>query len=71
MEGAPPIFTSATRIITDLANVAISEGAQQPQHRLELLVESGSNPNSNLRHPPTSIDTRKWKNFHVHQPVGQ
>jgi hypothetical protein len=71
MEGPPPIFTSATETITDLANVAINEGAHQPHHRLELLAESGRDPNSNLRHPPTSIETRKWKHVHVHRPVGQ
>jgi hypothetical protein len=40
---SPPIFTSATEIITDLANVAIKEGVLQKSHRLELVAETDSN----------------------------
>jgi hypothetical protein len=44
----PPIFTSATENITDLANVAIKEGVLHQAHHLELVTETDINIISSL-----------------------
>jgi hypothetical protein len=36
----PPVFTSATETVTDLANDKIQHGTEQPPHRLDLKAES-------------------------------
>jgi hypothetical protein len=56
---SPPIFTSATETITNLANVAIKEGVLQKAHRLELVAKTDSNLCSNRTQPQPRPDTRK------------
>jgi hypothetical protein len=68
---SPPIFTAATKTITDLANVAIKEGVLQKPHRLELVAETDSNIISSLAQRQLRTDNRKWQHVQGQQPVGQ
>jgi hypothetical protein len=68
---SPPIFTSVTETITNLANVAITEGVPQKSHRLELVAETDSDLCSTQTQSHPCTDTRRWQYVHVHRPVGQ
>jgi hypothetical protein len=71
LKESPPIFTSATETITDLANVVIKEGVVYQAHRLEVVAETDSTTTASLTQPQTRSDTPKWKHIHVHRRVSQ
>jgi hypothetical protein len=57
---SPPILTSATKTITDLANVAIKEGVLQKSHRLELVAETDIKIIAGPAQRQPHTDNRKW-----------
>jgi hypothetical protein len=67
----PPVFTSATETVTDLANDQIQQGIKQPPHRLDHNSESCSisatNPLENQQPMPRPEGT--WAHGHAHKPV--
>jgi hypothetical protein len=68
---SPPIFTSATETITDLANVAIQQDVVQLAHRLKVVAETDSHLTSSITNLQPRSETPKWQHVHVHRHVGQ
>jgi hypothetical protein len=68
---SPPVLTSATETVTDLANDHIQLGTKQPPHRLELKSESCSMaaPSPRWKHHPMRKPEGAWAHGHVHKPV--
>jgi hypothetical protein len=68
---SPPVFTSATERVTDLANDQIQQGNKQPPHRLDRNSESCSmaatNPLGNQQ--PMQKPDGAWAHDHAHKPV--
>jgi hypothetical protein len=57
---SPPIFTSATETITDLANVAIRDGVVQGPRHLEVAAETNSNVTTSISQWQLSVDPHEW-----------
>jgi hypothetical protein len=68
---SPPVFTSATETVTDLANDQIQRGTKQPPHRLDQKSESCSiaaaHPLANQQSMPKHEGT--WAHGHAHKPA--
>jgi hypothetical protein len=70
---SPPVFTSTTETVADLANNQIQQGTKQQPHFLELQAESCSNATASQRVVQQETSTSKgvWAHGHAHKPVGQ
>jgi hypothetical protein len=70
---SPPVFTSATETVAELANNRIQQGTKQLPHILELQAESCDNATTSLGVVKKATPTSKmgWAHGHAQKPVGK